>query len=59
MAVTDWRSPSVVKANLDAHLRGEIERLAREGDRSVASEVRRAIREYVRKHGSEQQEQVP
>jgi hypothetical protein len=43
-------SPSAsppVKTHLDGHLYEELSRLAVENDRSLAAEVRRAIREYV------------
>ena len=41
-----------VKTRVDEALRSDLERLAREGERSVSAEVRRAIREYVAKHRS-------
>ncbi len=36
-----------VKLRIDEDLQLALERLAREGDRSVAAEMRRALREYV------------
>lgn len=47
MTVTNWKRPAQVKAYVDPQLLAQLERLAREEDRSVASEVRRAIREYI------------
>jgi hypothetical protein len=36
-----------VKTHVDERLRRDLLRLAHDGDRSVAAEVRRALREYV------------
>jgi predicted transcriptional regulator len=36
-----------VKACVDERLHGDLVRLAHDGDRSLAAEVRRALREYV------------
>ncbi len=36
-----------VKLRIDEQLQADLEELAREGDRSVAAEMRRALRQYV------------
>jgi predicted transcriptional regulator len=43
--LTDLDAQLVIR--LPSRLRGELERLAREGERSLAAEVRRALRQYL------------
>ena len=50
MAITDWKHPTQVRACIDQGLYERLQRLARAADRSLASELRRAVREYVRRH---------
>jgi hypothetical protein len=48
--VTDWKNPTAVKACLDADLRAALVRLARRADRSLAAELRRAVRAHVERN---------
>lgn len=42
--------PRLVKAHVDAKLYADVTRLARENDRPIAREVRRALESHVARH---------
>ena len=46
----------VVSAAVDAEQREELERLAREGDRTLSQQVRMAVREHLHRHQAEKGE---
>ncbi len=43
----------VVSAAVDVEQREELERLAREGDRTLSQQVRMAVREHLHRHRAE------
>lgn len=48
MATTlEEKGRTIVSAQVEADTRAELERLAREGDRTLSAEVRRAIAEHL------------
>jgi predicted transcriptional regulator len=50
-------SQAVAHATIDRDIREQLEALAREGDRSLAAEIRRALREHVEREHTAEQEQ--
>ena len=54
LTITNWQEPSQVKAYLDDGLRADLEALARRNDRSMAGEIRRALRRHVATHRNDE-----
>jgi hypothetical protein len=47
MSTTDTEERVIVSAQVPAHARDELERRAREADRTLSAEIRRAIAEHL------------
>ena len=55
--MTQTREGVIVSAQVAPELRAELEQLAVEGDRSLSSEIRRALRQYLARGDDEQEEE--
>lgn len=45
---------AIVSAAVPVRMRTELERMAQDADRSLSSEIRRALRGYLKTHGREE-----